>query len=33
MIELFATDKLKALYPKVKAFVEEELNPIENQCV
>ena len=33
MIELFATEKLKALYPKVKAFVEEELYPIENQCV
>lgn len=33
MIDLFATDKLKALYPKVKAFVEEELYPIENDCV
>lgn len=33
MVELFATDKLKALYPKVKAFVEEELYPIEMQLV
>lgn len=33
MIEIFATDKLKALYPKVKAFVEEELYPIEMQLV
>jgi len=33
MIELFATDKLKALYPKVKAFVEKELFPMENECV
>lgn len=33
MVELFATDKLKALYPKVKAFVEKELYPIEMQLV
>lgn len=33
MINLFATDKLKALYPKVKAFVEEELYPVELQMV
>lgn len=33
MIELFATEKLKALYPKVKAFVEEELYPVEMQLV
>lgn len=29
MIEIFATDKLKSLHPKVKAFVEEELYPTE----
>lgn len=29
MNELFATDKLRLLYPKIKAFVEEELYPIE----
>lgn len=29
MIELFATEKLMALYPKVEAFVKEELQPIE----
>ena len=29
MTELFATDKLKALYPKVKQFIEEELYPSE----
>jgi acyl-CoA dehydrogenase len=29
MVELFATDKLKTLYPKVKDFVEKELYPIE----
>ena len=33
MIELFATEKLKALYPKVKTFVEEELYPVELQMV
>ncbi len=33
MVELFATDKLKALYPKVKTFVEEELYPIEMHLV
>lgn len=33
MVELFSTEKLKALYPKVKAFVEEELYPIEMQLV
>ena len=29
MIELFATEKLMALYPKVEAFVKEELQSIE----
>ena len=29
MISLFATDKVKELYPQVKAFVEEELYSIE----
>jgi alkylation response protein AidB-like acyl-CoA dehydrogenase len=29
MTEIFATDKLKALYPKVKQFIEEELYPSE----
>ena len=29
MTELFATDKLKALYSKVKQFIEEELYPSE----
>ncbi len=29
MNQLFATDKLKTLYPKVKTFVEEELYPTE----
>jgi len=33
MVELFATDKLKALYPKVKTFLEEEIYPIELQLV
>jgi acyl-CoA dehydrogenase len=33
MVELFATDKLKTLYPKVKAFLEEELYPIELQLI
>ena len=29
MVETFATEKLKSIYPKVKAFVENELYPIE----
>ena len=29
MIDLFATEKLKAVYSKYKAFVEEELYPVE----
>ena len=29
MNQLFATEKLKALYPKIKTFVEEELYPTE----
>lgn len=29
MIEIFATDRLKELYPKVKAFIDEEVIPIE----
>ena len=33
MVELFATDKLKTLYPKVKTFLEEEIYPIEMQLV
>ena len=33
MVELFATDKLKTLYPKVKAFLEKEIYPIELQLV
>jgi acyl-CoA dehydrogenase len=33
MVELFATDKLKTLYPKVKDFVERELYPIELQLM
>ena len=33
MITLFATDKLKALYPKVKAFVAEELLPMEQELL
>lgn len=33
MIELFASDKLKAVYPKVKAFVDDELLPIEPQLL
>lgn len=33
MVELFATDKLKELYPKVKAFLEKEIYPVELQLV
>lgn len=33
MTDLFATEKLKTLYPKVKAFVEKELYPVELQMV
>ncbi|MFY0593133.1 acyl-CoA dehydrogenase family protein [Roseivirga sp.] len=33
MIELFTTEKLKSLYPKVKAFMETELYPVELQMV
>ncbi|MEO1053171.1 MAG: acyl-CoA dehydrogenase family protein [Bacteroidota bacterium] len=33
MIEIFATEKLKSLYPKVKAFVEEELYPVEPELL
>ena len=33
MVELFATDKLKQLYPKVKAFMEKEIYPVELQLV
>lgn len=33
MIELFKTDKLNSLLPKVRAFVEQELYPIELDCV
>lgn len=33
MTDLFVTDKLKALYPKVKAFIEEEVYPLELQMI
>ncbi len=33
MIPLFATDKLKALYPKVKTFMEKEMYPLELQMI
>ncbi|MFT5618849.1 MAG: acyl-CoA dehydrogenase [Arenicella sp.] len=33
MIEIFATDRLRKLYPKVKKFMEEELIPIENDIL
>jgi acyl-CoA dehydrogenase len=33
MVDLFASDKLKTLYPKVKSFVEEELLPIEQELL
>lgn len=33
MTDLFATDKLKNLYPKVKAFIEKELYPVELQMI
>ena len=29
MIDVFATERVKSLYPKIKAFVEEELYPVE----
>ncbi|MBO3697902.1 acyl-CoA dehydrogenase family protein [Roseivirga sp. E12] len=33
MTDLFATDKLKALYPKVKTFIEEDVYPLELQMI
>jgi acyl-CoA dehydrogenase len=33
MIEIYATDRLKALYPKVKTFVEEKLYPLEPELM
>ncbi|MEL6670893.1 MAG: acyl-CoA dehydrogenase family protein [Bacteroidota bacterium] len=33
MIEYFATDKLRELYPKVKTFVQEELIPMEQELL
>lgn len=33
MTNLFTTEKLKALYPKVKIFVEKELYPLELQMI
>ena len=33
MTHLFATEKVKALYPKIKTFVEEELYPIEMELL
>lgn len=33
MIEYFATDKLRELYPRVKAFLEEEIYPIEMELL
>ena len=29
MIELFATERLRSLYPRIKAFLEEEIYPFE----
>ncbi len=29
MIDIFTSDKLKVLYPKVRSFVERELYPIK----
>ncbi len=33
MIEIFMTERLKTLYPKVKAFIEEEIIPIELEVI
>ena len=33
MIDIFTSDKLKVLYPKVKSFVEKELYPIEMELL
>lgn len=33
MIDYYATDRLRALYPKVKAFLEEEIFPNENEWI
>jgi alkylation response protein AidB-like acyl-CoA dehydrogenase len=33
MIDLFATDRLKDIYPKVQQFVEEELLPVEPELL
>ena len=29
MVDLFVTDKIKKVLPKVKAFIQEELIPME----
>lgn len=31
MVDLFATDRLRSLYPKVRAFLEEEIIPLEEE--
>lgn len=33
MIEIFATDKLKSLYPKVKDFIHQRLIPLEPEII
>ena len=33
MVELFATDRLRLLYPKVREFLEKEIYPVELQLV
>ncbi|MGB0522325.1 MAG: acyl-CoA dehydrogenase family protein [Flammeovirgaceae bacterium] len=33
MLSFYATDRLKTLYPKVKAFLEEEIYPIETELL
>lgn len=33
MVNIFATERLKAIYPKVKKFVEQELYPIEMELL
>jgi hypothetical protein len=33
MIDLFATDRLREIYPKVQQFVEEELLTIEPELL
>ncbi|MEQ8714076.1 MAG: acyl-CoA dehydrogenase family protein [Cyclobacteriaceae bacterium] len=33
MVDIFASEKLKALYPKIKAYVQEELIPLEDKIM